>query len=294
MRRGEPQPAGAVFVMALLVLAVACRGGGEPALTLVTDTEDDSGRVRATLAHRCVVGGGEQALTVRVEEGVGVSYVSTYADGQTGRAEPHGPGYGGEGTGLSSDGAMEESWTVSEQAPPGIVIVYVSALLPDAPSVDPDEALTRLRLSFLLVSPDEECPEGEPELPTPEVVTDTADADPRARATLAHDCVEAGGRQTLKVRAERGSSVAYTTVYANGENGAPRPGGGGYGGSGFGVVPEDEVELSWTIEKEAPSGIARVLVKVTPLGHHPGQDADEEVARVELAFRLVGSEETCP
>lgn len=277
--------------LVLISLLAACgRSASAPLIT--TDSEDEDSRMRATLARECVKAGGRQTLTVRTEPGAGVTYDSTYSDGESGRAAPHGKEYGGEGIGLITDEALAATWTVSKKAPPGIVVVYVSALLGDEGEVDPDEAFTRLRLSYLLVGPDQECPDGAPEIPAPEVVTDTGDDHPDLRATLAHECVEAGGRQTLRVRGASGS-LTYNTIYANGESGRPRPQGGGYGGSGFGVLgPDTEAELGWDIEKDAPPGLARVLVSFVG-GGQTAEDGGAEPVRLELAFRVAGPGEEC-
>lgn len=276
----------------LLALALACRAG-EPGQGVVTDTGEEDSGVRATLARACVRAGDKQTLTVRGASGA-AQYVSTYADGETGRPGPHGPGYDGNGS-LHLEETAEASWTVAEDAPPGLVVVYVNALLPGFQAVDPDEALTRLMLSFLLVGSGEECPEREPTIPVPRVVTDTGDSHPHVRATLTRDCVQAGSRQVLTVRAERGAVVTYNTIYANGENGSPRPNGGGYGGSGFGVVESgNDVELRWSIEKDAPPGVAVVLVWVSPSGDDNGGDAEEKITRLKLAFRVADRGQECP
>lgn len=281
--------------LALVVAWAGCAGrgvGGSPASLIVTDTGNSHPRVRAVLGHECVGAGGGQTLTVHTDGDVGVQYVSTYADGEPGGDGRNG-GHGGQGLGLSSDGVMEESWTVSREAPPGIVVVYVNALLPGFESVDPDEAFTRLKLFYLLVGPQEECPTGDPEMPSADVVTDTGEGHPSVRTTLARECVDAGERQILTVRSSRGSVVTYNTIYANGENGRPRPSGGGYAGSGFGVVTQEgKVELSWTIDEDAPAGVARVLVAVS-LGSQSAVGSDERAVNLELAFRVAGPRVEC-
>lgn len=299
MRGNETWPRALVlFAGALLVLAVACRAG-EPETDawsrVVTEGEDGDGRVRAALARGCIGAGEEQDLTVRVERGVGVQYTSTYADGESGRRVPHGAGYGGDGRGVSLEGVVEGSWTVSEEAPQGLVVVYVNALLADSESVDPDEALTRLTLSYMLVGPEDECPpEGKPWPQSPvDLVTDTGDSHPEVRATLKHECVRAGGEQVLTVRAEGavGPVVRYNSVYANGENGRPRPDGGDYGGAGFGVLIQGVVEQSWTIVEKSPPGVVTVLLKPSSNGE---ADESEEEVRLKLSFLLVGPEGDCP
>lgn len=277
--------------LALVVTSPGCAGRGVGSSPIVTDTGNSDPRVRAVLGHECVRAGGGQTLTVHTDGDVGVQYVSTYADGEPGGDGRNGGGHGGQGLGLSSDGVMEESWTVSREAPPGIVVVYVNALLPGFESADPDEAFTRLKLFYLLVGPQEECPKGDPEMPSADVVTDTGEGRPPVRTTLARECVDAGERQILTVRSSRGSVVTYNTIYANGENGRPRPSGGGYGGSGFGVVTQEgKVELSWTIEEDAPAGVARVLLAVS-LGSQSAVGSDERAVNLELAFRVAGPRE---
>lgn len=275
----------------LIALIGACGGGGAEATgpSLVTDTGDAHPEVRATLERECVVAGGEQALTASVGSGVAVQYSSTYADGDSGREPPHGGGHGGVGQAVPTDGVVEASWDVSEDAPPGVVVVYVNTLLRGHARLGgPDEALTRLMLSYWLVGPDEECPpegEVEPDGPPP-VTTDTGDEHPRVRASVAHECVETGEEQTMTVRAETGSFVSFVSVYANGENGQPRPNGGGYGGTGQSALTGGEAELRWTIEEDAPPGMVRVLVETSL--------PDEDPVPLGLAFRLVRPGGECP
>lgn len=278
----------------LLVVGGACRSGAETGAEgslLVPEAEAADSRLRAALEHECIAAGGEQEMTVSVDSDVGVRYTSTYADGESGREPPHGGGYGGFGVGFSSDGAMTDTWEVSEDAPPGLVVVYVSVLLPGDSSLGgPDEALTRVMVSFGLVGPDEECPgEGEPWPESPSTaVTDTGDEHPDVQTGLAHECVQAGGEQVLTVRGA-GVSVSYNSVYANGENGRPRPSGGGYGGAGLGLAVDGVVEQPWTVEQAAPDGHVAVLVHA-PLA---GENADEGVS-LRLSYLLVGPEQECP
>lgn len=284
---------GCLVVFALLVLVAACRGGAqtqEVTSAVVIDSGDSHPEARATLDRECVVAGAEQALTVSVESGVPVQYVSTYADGESGREPPHGGGHGGVGQATSSGGSVQQRWTISEDAPPGLVVVYVNALLPgDAQLQDPDRALTRLMLSYWLTGADEECPpEGELEPGDPPAVSvDTRDEHPRVRSSLSDECVQVGDEQALTVWAEAGTAVGYVSVYANGENGHPRPNGGGYGGAGFGLVAEEgKVELNWKVEDSAPLGVVRVLVSASL--------SQEDPVRQGLAFLLVGPQEECP
>lgn len=287
-----------MIAAAAIIVAGACAGGkgAEASSVLVTDTGDTHPLVRARLAAACVEAAHKQALTVQAVDSTGGFYSSTYADGQPGREPPHGPGYGGEGVLHLDEGEEEQvSWAISKDAPPGIVVVYVDALPTSFESVDPDEASRLLRLSYLLMGPDEECPEGEPTIRIPKILTDTGDAEPRVRASLAKACVQAGDRQALTVRGDPGA-VTYNTIYANGENGRPSPNGGGYGGSGWGIVDQEgETELGWTIKEGAPPGVAVVLVRVsTPGGQGTkGTSENEQGVRLELAFRVTGSGEAC-
>lgn len=148
---------------ALAIAVSGCgRGESKPSTTdVITDTGENS-RIRATLAHACLQAGEQQVLTVRGKGDPPVRFESTYADGESGRPEPVGAGYGGSGFALRTDEkepAAKASWEISEEAPPGLVSVRLSALLPgDEEKGGPDEALTRLRLRFRLVGAKEECP----------------------------------------------------------------------------------------------------------------------------------------
>lgn len=272
--------------LALVVIGVACERGAARASLAVTDTGDTHPRVREILAQRCVRAGGRQTLTVRMEAG-SFTYGTTYADGESGRKAPYGAGYGGDGLGSSTDGVVRERWTVAKDAPRGLAIVYVSALLFDEGlAADPD-LLKRLRASFWVVGPKEGCPEkGDPDFPAPRVVTDTEDDHARVRATLAKGCVRADDRQVLKVRAENAARVTYNSIYRNGENGRPIPNGGGYGGSGWGIAGEGGMEQSWIVDKDVPPGVVTVLVAV--------HGAEKRPTRLKVSFLVPAAEDRCP
>lgn len=149
-----------VMLVAFCAAVAGCSKGSSTSTSdLVTDSGDTNSRIRATLTHACLAPGEKQGLTVRTDDGVGVTYNSTYADGESGRPLPVGAGYGGSGVALVRRGVSKQSWTIGKEAPPGRVLVRVSALLPgDAAAQDLDEALTRLKLSFELAATSEKCP----------------------------------------------------------------------------------------------------------------------------------------
>lgn len=272
--------------LALAVIGVGCGRGAANAPLVITDTGDTHPRVREILAQRCVRPGGRQTMTVRMESG-SVKFVTTYADGETGRKVPPGGGYGGDGLGTSTDGVVEESWTVAKDAPRGLAIVYVSALLFDE-GLDPDpDNLKRLKASFWVAGPEEECPDkGDLDVPVPRVVTDAEHEHPRVRATLTKGCVRADDRQVLRVRAANGARVTYNSIYGNGENGRPIPNGGGYGGSGWGLAGEGGMEQSWIVDKDAPPGVVSVLVTV--------HGAEKRPTRLKVSFLVPASDDRCP
>lgn len=105
--------------------------------------------VEATLDPSCVEPGGSVTLTVDTAPRTGVLYLAKYSDGNSGADEPIGADYGGNGGGYADEsGSFEESWTVSEDAPPGpghIVLATVSG--------HQDESL-----EFAVADPLGECP----------------------------------------------------------------------------------------------------------------------------------------
>lgn len=86
--------------------------------------------IEAVVEPTCVEPGGSVTLTVDTAPRTGVLYLAKYSDGKSGAVEPIGADYGGNGGGYADEsGAFEESWTVSEDAPPGpghIVLATVS------------------------------------------------------------------------------------------------------------------------------------------------------------------------
>lgn len=104
--------------------------------------------------------------------------------------------------------------------------------------------------------------------------------------SLARACVVGGEEQVLEVRGPHHAVAIFEAVYADGQNGAPPPYGGGYGGHGSEFLPESEViEMPWTLSPEAPPG--DVVVRVSFLR---GEEPETE----ELTFTLAGPEESCP
>lgn len=76
--------------------------------------------IEASLEPSCVEPGGTVTLTVDTAPRTGVLYLAKYSDGSSGANEPIGAGYGGNGGGYADEsGFFQESWTVSDDAPPG-------------------------------------------------------------------------------------------------------------------------------------------------------------------------------
>lgn len=128
----------------LALTALACGSGSGPTVALDEDIE-------LSLARACVAHGEEQVLRVRAPRPTVVAFGTTYADGEGGGPPPFGAGYGGNDSAVVPDsGEVEMSWTASESAPPGPVVVEVRV-------VHDDEQQTG-ELEFTLVGPDEPCP----------------------------------------------------------------------------------------------------------------------------------------
>lgn len=139
-------PLRSVVVVALVLAfsAVACASGGRGS-TVKVDEE-----VELSLTRGCVAVGGEQTLTVRAPHLTVAVFGTTYADGKRGSPPPFGSGYGGGDSEIVPEsGVAEMRWKISEDAPPGPVVVEVGILRSD----QKDEELT-----FTLAGPKESCP----------------------------------------------------------------------------------------------------------------------------------------
>lgn len=115
-------------------------------------------------------------------------------------------------------------------------------------------------------SEDGEEDDGEP-TPTPDPLP--------IEAELAHACVQSGGTQTLRVRTEPWSGVAFEAIYSDGKSGADPPYGEGYGGNDGALAREDgRAEFTWQISTDAPTGEVDVVVKAVKNGYSPGEEVE--------------------
>lgn len=105
-------------------------------------------------------------------------------------------------------------------------------------------------------------------------------------AELAHDCVQSGGTQTLTVRTEPWTGVAFEATYSDGKSGAEPPYGEGYGGNDGDIARNDgRAEFTWQISTDAPTGEVEVLVKGVKNGYSPGEQV--------VTFMLQSSTDPC-
>jgi hypothetical protein len=83
----------------------------------------------------------------------------------------------------------------------------------------------------------------------------------KLRASVAPQCVKAGGTATVTVHTAANAALAYVAVYAGDKSGAAKPFGYGYGGNAEGYSNDaGQWASTWTIRADAPRGPAKVTV----------------------------------
>jgi len=97
----------------------AAGGTGPSPVALPFETSPDV-PVSATLSTTCFRRGGLVTLRVHTRPKASVGYIAMYSDNGSGAPKPTGKGYGGNASGLTTEGGdYVSTFTVSADAPPG-------------------------------------------------------------------------------------------------------------------------------------------------------------------------------
>jgi hypothetical protein len=101
--------------------------------------------------------------------------------------------------------------------------------------------------------------------------------------TLAHECVKAGGTQTITIKTAPKGGAGYDSYYSDGKSGTSKD---FYGGNKASVIDDTGTwSDTWTISPHAPAGPVKVVVQAARIGY--------KASTTERFFNLVTPAGTC-